>query len=202
MEDPLRDAAADPGLTLIETMFWDGRAVRFERLHRARLATGARALGWACPRFALSGPDRPARLRLTLDSGGRIRQTAGPLPPSRAVWRVGLAAARLHADDPWLRVKSSRRAVYDRARAALPPGLDEALLCNEQGAVCDGTITTVFFDRGAGLRTPPLADGLLPGVLRTALACPEERLWPDELGRVRLWLGNALRGLAPARFIP
>ena len=44
------------------------------------------------------------------------------------------------------------------------------------GEVCDGTITTVFFDRGKGLRTPPLTCGLLPGVLRADLAVPEEVL--------------------------
>jgi 4-amino-4-deoxychorismate lyase len=70
-----------------------------------------------------------------------------------------------------------------------------------RSAVCDGTITTVFFDRGAGLRTPPLACGLLPGVLRASLACPEEVLLARDLPHVRLWLGNALRGVRPARFI-
>ena len=52
------------------------------------------------------------------------------------------------------------------------------------------------------MRTPPLACGLLPGVLRASLACPEEVLLARDLPHVRLWLGNALRGLRPARFIP
>jgi 4-amino-4-deoxychorismate lyase len=75
------------------------------------------------------------------------------------------------------------------------------LFLNERGEVCDGTITTVFFDRGQGMRTPPLACGLLPGVLRADLECPEEVLLADDLPRVRLWVGNALRGLIPADFI-
>ena len=48
----------------------------------------------------------------------------------------------------------------------LPAGVDEAVLLNERGEVCDGTITSVFVDRGGGLVTPPLGCGLLPGVLR------------------------------------
>ncbi|MEF9603608.1 aminotransferase class IV, partial [Paracoccus sp. PXZ] len=112
------------------------------------------------------------------------------------------AGTRLNSGDPWLRLKTTRRAHYDAARAALPEGIEEAIFLNERGEVCDGTITTVFFDRGQGIRTPPLSCGLLPGVLRTGMlaegACREELLLAEELPRVRLWVGNALRGLIPA----
>lgn len=201
MENPLRDRPAPRGLTLIETGYWDGVALRLEGLHRARLQAGAAALGWTVPAFTFTGPDHAARLRLTLDAAGVIRQEHHPLPPVIQTWRVGLSELRLESRDPWLRLKSSARATYDTARATLPDGLDEVILRNERGEVCDGTITTVFFDRGAGMRTPPLACGLLPGVLRASLACPEEVLLARDLPHVRLWLGNALRGLAPARFI-
>jgi 4-amino-4-deoxychorismate lyase len=60
----------------------------------------------------------------------------------------------------------------------------------------------VFFDRGQGMRTPPLSCGVLPGVLRAELACPEEVLMAEDLPGMRLWVGNALRGLIPARFVP
>jgi 4-amino-4-deoxychorismate lyase len=95
-------------------------------------------------------------------------------------------------------VKSTNRAAYDRQRAALPEGTEELIFQNERGEVCDGTITTLFFDRGQGLRTPPLRSGLLPGVLRAELGCPEEVLLTKELSQVRLWVGNSLRGLIPA----
>ena len=82
-----------------------------------------------------------------------------------------------------------------------PQGLDEVIFLNERGEVCDGSITTVFFDHGQGLRTPPLSSGLLPGVLRAELDCPEEELLAEDLPMVQLWVGNALRGLIPADFI-
>lgn len=201
MEDPLRDRAAHRGLTLIETAYWDGARARHADLHRARLRAGAARLGWACPEVVFQGPEYPARLRLTLDALGTVRQEAQPLPPERALWRVGVAQARLRSDDPWLRLKSSHRPVYDAARAALPAGLDEVIFLNERGEVCDGTITNVFFDRGAGMRTPPVSCGLLPGVLRAALGCPEELLLARDLPHVQLWVGNALRGLMLARFV-
>jgi 4-amino-4-deoxychorismate lyase len=198
VESALREGGGEPGLKLIETMLWDGAGVPRWALHLARLRRSADFLGWGCPEVFAAGPDHPARLRLTLDRDGRTEWTVAKLPAVEAEWRVGLAGERLRSDDPWLRVKSTRRAAYDRARAALPEGLDEVIFLNERGEVCDGSITTVFFDRGQGLRTPPLASGLLPGVLRAELDCPEELLPASDLGQVRLWVGNALRGLVPA----
>ncbi|RDW11741.1 aminotransferase class IV, partial [Paracoccus thiocyanatus] len=137
-----------------------------------------------------------------LDRAGRIAVTRAPLPPARGEWRLALAGARLASDDPWLRLKTTRRRQYDDARAAMPLGVDELLFLNERGQVCEGTITTLFFDLGQGMRTPPLSCGLLPGVLRAAMLaqglCREETLPAAELPRARLWVGNALRGLIPA----
>ena len=200
MESALREGGSEPGLKLIETMLWDGAGAPRWALHRERLRRSAGMLGWSCPEVVPEGPDHPARLRLTLDREGAVEWTVAPLPPAKAEWRVGIASERLQSDDPWLRVKSSNRAAYDRARAALPEGLDEVIFLNERGQVCDGSITTIFFDRGQGMRTPPLSCGLLPGVLRAELGFPEEVMRAEELPKVRLWVGNALRGLIPARF--
>jgi 4-amino-4-deoxychorismate lyase len=120
------------------------------------------------------------------------------MPPAKPLWRVGLSDVRLDSRDPFLRVKSTHRPAYDAARAALPAGLDEVILLNEAGEVADGSISTLFFDRGQGLRTPPLTSGALPGVLRAEIAAPEESLTAADLPHVKLWLGNSLRGLIPA----
>jgi 4-amino-4-deoxychorismate lyase len=198
VESALREGGREPGLKLIETVLWDGANAPRWALHEARLRRSAALLGWGCPELAPSGPVHPARLRLTLDRTGAVEWTVAALPAAKAEWRVGLAAEPLRSDDPWLRVKSTRREVYDRARSSLPEGLDEVLFLNERGEVCDGSITSVFFDRGQGMRTPPLACGLLPGVLRADLGFPEDVLLAADLPRVRLWVGNALRGLIPA----
>jgi 4-amino-4-deoxychorismate lyase len=201
VESALREGGGEPGLRLIETVLWDGAQAPRWALHEARLRRSAKMLGWTCPEIAPAGPDHPARLRLTLDREGAVDWTVAALPPAKAEWRVGLASEQLRSDDFWLRVKSTRRGAYDRARASLRADLDEVILLNERGEVCDGSITTVFFDRGHGMRTPPLACGLLPGVLRAELGCPEEVLSAGDLPNVRLWVGNALRGLIPAVFI-
>ncbi len=207
MESPLYPAIDDPELRLIETALWDGRACPLIDRHLARLSDGANRLGWAldpvAARAALTGPaGQPVCLRLLLDRDGAITVGQAPVPAPIACWRLGLAAQRLQSTDPWLRVKSTRRPAYDAARRDIPAGLNELVLINERGEVCDGTITTIFFDRGKGLRTPPLSSGLLPGVLRADMLgrglCVEEVLPATDLPDVRLWVGNALRGMAPA----
>jgi 4-amino-4-deoxychorismate lyase len=203
VESALRAGSGAPGLKLIETMLWDGRAIVRLPLHLARMAHGAAALGWEIPGARIAAVLRdvvgpPARLRLTLDAGGGVALEGGAVPAPIACWRLGLAAGRLDSTDPWLRVKSTRRAAYDAGRASLPTGLDEVIFANERGEVCDGSITTLFFDRGAGMRTPTLASGLLPGVLRAEMGCKEEVLRIEDLAQVRLWVGNSLRGLCDA----
>lgn len=201
MESTLRAGADAPGLRLIETFRLGTPDIA---LHRARMQAGAAALGW---RFdgaefdaavSRANPLLGERLRLTCGIAGDFALEQAVLPAAKPVWRLGLAQVRLSSADPWLGIKTTRRDAYDAARAAMPPALDEVILQNERDEICDGTITTLFFDRGQGLRTPPLTCGLLPGVLRARMACAEEVLLVRDLPHVRLWVGNALRGLIPA----
>ena len=106
-----------------------------------------------------------------------------------------------------LRLKTTRREVYETARAEYPASeADEVLLLNERREVCEGTITSVFLDDGSGtLRTPPISCGLLAGVLRTELICQRRarvgRISVTDLTAGKLYMGNSLRGLIPARLI-
>ena len=200
-----------PGFEVIETFCWDG--ARFVRLaqHVARLERSCRRLGISFDPMQLyvqldALPDGGAlRVRVGVAEDGQVRVTHGPLAPAAKLWRVGLSADLLCSDDPWLTMKTTQRALYDRTRAALPEGIDEMLFCNENAEICEGTITSVFFDRGQGLCTPPLSCGVLPGVLRGDLlqrgACRESLLPQAELAHVKLWVGNSLRGLIAAKLV-
>lgn len=204
MESALHDGAADPGLRLIETLLWDGRAAPRLARHQARLDASSARLGWGAPPALsdhLTGlPAEPLRLRATLDRTGTLRLETAPLPPARPLWRVALHPVRLNSADPWLGLKSTRRALYDLARAELRPGIDEWLFANEREELCEGTITSLFYDLGQGMRAIPLASGCLPGVLRADLALPEAPLRLEDLPRARIWVGNALRGLMAAEW--
>ena len=200
------------GLTVFETMRAepDGH-IPLWPLHLDRLRAGCAAVGFALDEarvlVALAGLPRGQvlRARLAVDAAGQVALTHQPLPPNPEVWLVAVSDHRLDSRDPWLRIKSSHRPVYDRARAGLPAGVDEAILLNEGGEVCEGTITSLFLRQGARLLTPPLSCGLLPGVLRRSLLeagrAEEARLMPDDLRDGEILMGNALRGLIPARLV-
>ena len=212
MESPLYESAG-PDLKVIETLRHDG-AGRFVRLdlHLARAARTCAQLRYpfdaGAVRAALTGAvgDGPARCRVTIDRAGDIAVETAPLPPAATLWRVSVAAQRLSSTDPWLAHKTTRRQVYDQARAEMPEGAQEVILLNEDALACDGSITNVFLPRGDLLLTPPLSCGLLPGVLRQSLldsgAAEEARLTLDDLTSAdRFFVGNSLRGLIAAKIL-
>lgn len=201
---------------LIETLRWEPEAgfVR-GRLHLDRLRASADAFGFIFDQEAVLAAmegiavgDAALRIRLELARDGQPSATASPFVAHRpeTVWTVAIAATRLDSSDPLLRHKTTRRDVYAAARAEFPAGeIDEVVLLNEAGLVCEGTITNVFIRREPDtvLLTPPLSCGLLPGVLRRELvetgAAQEEKLTADDLAAAaQVFCGNSLRGLIPA----
>ncbi|UVD56082.1 aminotransferase class IV family protein [Rhizobium sp. Pop5] len=205
------------GFSLIETLRWqpDEGFIRL-RLHLARLSRSARRLGFPQPVDAAAKLDEavveaagPRRIRLTFDPQGKIEVTSAafvPLAPE-TVWTVRIAKTRLDSSDRLLRAKTTRRAVYETARAEYAQAeADEVILLNERGEVCEGTITSIFLDDGTGiLRTPAISCGLLAGVLRTELICARKariaRLTLADLDAGTLYLGNSLRGLIRANLV-
>jgi len=143
-------------------------------------------------------------VRLLLARDGAVSVTSGLIAPAAgAPLRVGLAAERLDAADPFLRHKTTRREAYERAFAqAEAAGLDEAILLNRRGEVADASRNSVFVERDGRLLTPPIASGALPGVLRAELIAQgravEHALTPADLDMGTLFLGNSLHGLRPA----
>jgi 4-amino-4-deoxychorismate lyase len=215
-EGPLRDREP-AGFELIETMRWqpDAGYLRLDR-HLARLQGSASALGFSHDRArveealarAADHATGALRVRLLLSRGGEVNVSSHPYAPLPAgtVWRLKLAHERLRSTDMLLRHKTSRREVYEAARAEYgADDADEVLLANERGELCEGTITTLFADFGDGiLATPRLDCGLLAGVLRGNFldsGRAREAVFDvsDFKSAKALYVGNSLRGLIPAR---
>lgn len=214
LESAFRDGAHDPP-RLIETMLWV-RGEGFPRLlgHLVRLQRSADALGYPVDREKIvkaleegAGGER-TRVRLTLGADGSVdvTRTEIEVPAEGLVWRLAIAPERLDPNDPWLRHKSTHRALYDRWRKALPKDVDEMLFLNTRGELCEGTITNVFVDFGDGLITPPLQSGALPGVMRADLLQKgEAREGVIRGGALKdthnIYVTNAVRGLIPAQLV-
>lgn len=194
---------------LIETMAFDPEAgVALIEHHLARLKASATALGFAFNRHdarndlqaATFRLRRPARIRLLAARSGRIAIETGPAPatPPHPL-RVALVPLPVAPGDFRLRHKTSDRGFLDRARTA--SGADEVVFVDPHGFVTEGSYTSIFVARDGMLVTPPLARGLLPGVLRAELIdqgrAREGDVTPDDLAD-GFFVGNALRGLIPA----
>lgn len=211
MEIPLRDRT-DPALRVIETMLWlPHSGVVRERHHLARCQKTCAALGFDYDPVAvlrqfnrLDGAD-PLRVRMTVGRTGDVDMTTQPfvLGAYPELSRLAVSATRLDQQDPFLRLKTTNRALYDRSFSARPSGIDEVIFFNGQDELCEGCITNIFVQVDGQKLTPPVSSGLLPGVLRASLLSTgevrEAILTRTELERAeKIWIGNSLRGLMPA----
>jgi para-aminobenzoate synthetase/4-amino-4-deoxychorismate lyase len=124
---------------------------------------------------------------------------------------VTLSPHRTNSADPFLRHKTTNRHLYnDELTRARSEGFDEVIFLNERGELTEGAISNLFVERlgdpaGAGeLLTPPVASGVLPGVMRRHLLetfpHAEERVLTlaDLEPPNTLWLCNSVRGLRKA----
>ncbi|ALV57670.1 bifunctional anthranilate synthase component I family protein/class IV aminotransferase [Burkholderia cenocepacia] len=213
---------ADPGFQLFETTAAtraDG--IRHLDRHLARLQRSADAFGFRFDadalrreidaRCAALDGNGAYRMKLALAKDGTIEIVAAPLKPLPA-GPVGVMLASAHgfaptrASDALLLHKTTRRAEYDRAwQAAEALGGFDMLFVNERGEVTEGGRSNLFVKLDGQWVTPPLASGVLPGVMRgvllddPAFGAVERVVTRDDLARAQgLLLTNALRGALDA----
>jgi para-aminobenzoate synthetase/4-amino-4-deoxychorismate lyase len=194
---------------LIETMRFDpAEGIPLVERHLERIKHSAAVFGFAFDRHdarnelqaATFRLRRPAKIRLLAARSGKISIEVAPLPaPFAGPLRVALLPLPVSTADVRLRHKTNSRAFYDEARRT--SGADEVIFVDPEGFVTEGSFTNVFLEREGRLLTPPLARGLLPGVLRAELIETGRAVEHDLVGDdliAGLHVGNALRGLMPA----
>jgi len=201
--------AGETPFDLIETMRFDPeQGVPLLERHLARIKASAEVFGFAFDRHSVRNElqaatfrlREAARIRLLLGSSGAIAIGIAPLPdtPTQPV-PVTVIPREVARDDFRLAHKTTRRAFYDSARAE--SGAWEVVFTDAEGFLTEGSFTSIFVERGDVLVTPPLARGLLPGVLRAELI-EAGRAVEGDLTLADLeggfFLGNALRGLVSA----
>jgi para-aminobenzoate synthetase/4-amino-4-deoxychorismate lyase len=217
---------AEPGFDLFETMYAtreDG--VRHLARHLRRLSSSAATLGFGFDEARIRDEiaaqcaglpaGTPHRMRLALSKSGATQITAAVLTPlADATVGVLLGSearfAPTCAADPLLRHKTTRRADYDRGwREAEAKGAFDTLFFNERGELTEGGRSNVFVKLAGQWWTPPLASGVLPGVMRSVLLDDASGLRADErvltqedvLNAEALLVCNALRGAVSARLV-
>jgi para-aminobenzoate synthetase / 4-amino-4-deoxychorismate lyase len=194
-----------PGFQLLETLRHEPGS-GFARLgrHLERLRGSAEYFGFTYDETAVqealshavsSVPDRPARVRLLLDRGGKITTGAVPLASRREPVTLAIDDEPVDPADVMLFHKTSRRERYEAARSR-HPDVDDVLLINTGGEVTESTIANLAVLIDGRWVTPPLEAGLLPGTERAALLAEgkieEASVRPEDLARAEeLRLMNA-----------
>lgn len=207
--------APQPDFSLLETLRWVPPGGWFLRdAHLNRLSDAAEYFGFPFDRFMIEARltafektfDGAQRVRLLLLRDGTLKNESAPLPPQPASpLRVKLALAPIDDADVFLYHKTTRRSVYEQARADWPD-YEDVLLYNQRGELTEFTIGNLVVELDGQLVTPPVHCGLLPGTFRANLLAQgviQERVFHrEDLARcTKLFLVNSVRGWVEVELI-
>ena len=211
---------------LLETlMLQDGHFAFLDR-HLARLQQSAKRFAYpaditairaALAAHAATYAHQLRRVRLLVSVHGEITVTSTALQSAPENWiaastvaetvTIAMASRSVDSRHEFLRYKTTARAAYDVHIAEAPDAFD-ILLWNERDELTEFTRGNVVVALEGKLLTPPLACGLLPGVLRAELlereVIREAVITRNDLKSAEaVWFINSVRGwLAVERFAP
>lgn len=199
--------------SLFETMHASkAHACRHLSRHLQRLRASAKYFGFPFDEKSITqalqdfcanlAPELEFRLRLTLHPNDEFELNSGLLQPLSANVKVLLATQSCATDPLFLRHKSTVREQYDLAwKTAEAQGAFDMLFFNQQGYLTEGGRSNVFLLKNGVWNTPPLSDGVLPGVMRSVLlddpaipTCEKQLTVTDVFAADEVMLCNSLRG--------
>ncbi len=200
---------------LIETMRADSQGqIPLLVGHLQRLQTSALSIGFNWPgRVAVEQAIQTAllkmttftestRVRLLLTTDGELQITTAPLPALQPSPLVALASLTLDSRESLLQHKTTHRPWYDPTTQWLTAHHDffDLIFVNERSELCEGSRSNIYLKQDNDWVTPPLACGLLGGVMREHLIRTHQvreavlTRTDFEQPAARLRLSNGLRG--------
>lgn len=178
---------------LLETMLWHPeRGLWLVEEHLDRLEASAEyfffqfdrnTIQTALERLAGLKEDSPSKIRLLLHKDGTFHLEQAPCsaperwelpekpePPADFLPQVALSRNTIDSDLRWFYHKTTNRQFYNEEYAAASKaGLMDMLFQNERGEITEGCISNIVIYKDGRYLTPPVGDGLLPGVMRQHL---------------------------------
>ena len=202
-----------PEFELLETMAIEHGVVLRRASHLERIHASARYFGFPAgavetelERALQHHGNATGRLRMLLTRTGAVRIHFDEIEPTPERPTVKWAPHPVDARNRFLYHKTTHRAWYDHALASQPDAFD-VLLRNELGQVTEFTRGNIVIETIAGLLTPALHCGLLPGVLREEMlragTIREAVLRAEDVASARrLWRISSLRGWVEVELLP
>ena len=209
----VRESGVD--VELFETFKLDSDA-RYDFLqeHLTRLRASAEYFGFA---FSLehagkvlaehaTRTSKTQRVRLSLDRHGTFSLTATDFADvsSMGIQGISISQHKTSPENVFLYHKTSARALYDSEYTHYQQKFTcyDVLFFNSKDELTEASRHNVFLELNGSLFTPPIACGLLPGILRQHMLdsgrAQEKILSRDDLAKAtKVFLGNSVRGLIP-----
>jgi len=199
-----------PKFELLESLLWEPKNGYFllekhlERLDRSadyfNFPRSPEAASQALQALSLTFGAIAQKIRLTLSCEGKLTLQAQTLDNGilKIGASVGIARKPIDSQIPFLYHKTTYRLPYTMALEPQPEYRD-VFLWNRDGYITESTIANIAIDTPAGLITPPVKCGLLPGTFRAQLLAEgkirEEFITLDDLRNTQtLFLINSVRG--------
>ncbi|RKY44031.1 MAG: aminodeoxychorismate synthase component I [Candidatus Omnitrophota bacterium] len=147
------------------------------------------------------------KIRLLVDKQGKVKISSAVIRKIKEPLLVKISSEKTDPQNPFLYHKTTCRQLYEQEKKkARLSGFFEVIFTNKKGQITEGTISNIFLLNRNKFYTPSLNCGLLGGVLREHLLktkkAQEKNIYLDDLLKAkRVFLGNSVRGLIPARII-
>lgn len=223
------------GEGLFETMLYTSGRIWFLNDHTERLLNGIKTIGLKTPAyFNLQFIERTvhelvnkngqeqARIRLSITAGDGLLSSfdengfevlieSFPLETlpgklNEQGWIVGLLPGAAKNTDVFSSYKTASHLTYAlAARYAVECKLNDCIVLNASGAVCDTSIANIFMIKKQEIITPPLSSGCIDGVLRKNLLnrlpaagyhLSQREILPAELESAdELFITNVIQGM-------
>ncbi|MCK0069116.1 aminodeoxychorismate synthase component I [Kordiimonas laminariae] len=195
---------------LIESLLVEENECKNLDLHMKRMKSSADYFNFTFPKSEIENAlrdhasilSKKHKLRLLLNKTGTYSITSDQLSePIQRHGKIKLSQKRTDSTDVFLRHKTTNRSLYNEEfKHAVAEGYQDILFVNQHGFITEGAISNIFAEIDGNLYTPPLSDGVLPGIHRASmlennLAIVRSLTLSDLQKAEALYIGNAIRGL-------
>lgn len=110
------------------------------------------------------------KIKLILNKWGRIRFETSEISPIKNEIKILISKNQVNSNNRFQYFKTTNRNLYDKELNEVKEnGLFDIIYLNENGFITEGAISNIFVFKNEVWITPPINDGLLPGVYRKHL---------------------------------
>jgi para-aminobenzoate synthetase/4-amino-4-deoxychorismate lyase len=199
-----------PEFHLIETILWDpDKGLYLIDDHIVRLLDSARYfefdlsvadLNKQFDEFLSHRHKEKKKVRITVSRSGKVALETFPLLSMRGC-KIALARDAISRGSQFIYHKTTSREIFQQ-RLAQRPEFDDVILWNEDAFITESCIANVVISYHGELVTPPINQGLLPGVFRKSLlekgVIKEKDISIEDLfNSEEIFLINSVRGWMP-----